>query len=76
VPTTRTSTVVSAGLVMPVIFDYEDIGFCVSLVIAHGLRRLITVLSHEAPISADEGLCGLPAEESCPPGIQSPTGWL
>jgi hypothetical protein len=70
------ATEVSAGLVKPVIFDIEDNGFCVSLVKADGQRRLITALGHEAPISADEGHCGLPAEESCPPGIQSPTGWL
>ncbi len=66
----------SAGLVEPVIFDNEDSGFCVSRLKAHGQRRLITALGHEAPISADEGHCGLPTEESCAPGIQSPTGSL
>jgi hypothetical protein len=70
------ATEVSAGLVRPVISDNEDNGFCLSLVKAQGQRRLITVLGHEVPISADKGHCGLPAEESCPPGIQSPIGWL
>lgn len=70
------ATEVSAGLVKPVISDNEDNGFCVSLVKAQGQRRLIAVLGHEAPILADKGHCSLPAEESFPPGIQSPTGWL
>ena len=63
------ATEVSAGLLKPVISDNEDNGVCVSLVKAHGQRRLITV-------PAEEGHCGFPAEQSCPPGIQSPIGWL
>jgi hypothetical protein len=63
VPRTSTATEVSAGLVERVTFYNEDNGFCILRVKARGQRHLIAVLCHAATISADEGHCGLPAEE-------------
>ena len=64
----------SAGLVEPVIFDNEDSGFCVSRLKAHGQRRLITALGHEAPISADEGIAVFRPRNRALPGSNRQLG--